>query len=195
MATLVMDCEVSFLPWEEDWRRNKTEILSVCSIFNTETQDMTSYHEDDIQEAIDVLLAADRIIGHNIKGFDFHVLDNYRPGIVGKLSPKALDTMLYLFAKTGRFFKLDDLGQDNVGYGKLESAVSPSRMFRMGMFNLLDEYNRQDVRLNWDLFVAGNVNKYLVVRDDEEIKMVEVEWEYENYPDVSLTESLKKRAG
>ena len=84
MSSLVFDIET------DDLNATKIWCISTCDI---DTEELNSYYGDSLQEGLAVLESADKLVGHNIIGFDIPVINNLlnvdlskKPLIAGKAS-------------------------------------------------------------------------------------------------------------
>ena len=66
MSSLVFDIETDGLDATKIW------CISTCDIH---TEELNSYYGDSLQEGLTVLQDADKLIGHNIIGFDIPVVN------------------------------------------------------------------------------------------------------------------------
>ena len=90
MKTLFFDIETNKI---EDWS-NLSDLHTVhcLSIYDPTTPKMITYHGAGIQNGLQELAKADRIVGHNVIGFDLPALSKlygFHPPLI-----RVLDTML-----------------------------------------------------------------------------------------------------
>ena len=96
---------------------------------------------------------ADRVIGYNIFGFDYKVLNRYYPGDLTRLP--SLDLMLEIEKSVGRRLKLDDVAHGSLGTGKSGNGLMAIEYFRKGEIEKLRSYCQQDVKVTKEVYEFG----------------------------------------
>ena len=102
-----------------------------CSCVGTCTEGMGdpifhTWWEPAVPELIDHLNQHDRIVGFNIKRFDYAVLSAY--GKVDHLVGKTVDILEMIYSKLGFRISLQGLAKANFGLGKLGTGVQAPRV-------------------------------------------------------------------
>lgn len=162
--------------------------VSLVGIYSYATDKYESFLEPELPKLWRLLEAADRIIGYNLIGFDYPVLNRYYPGNL--LTFPTLDIMAVLEKKIGFRVKLDDVAQATVGVAKSGNGLMAVEYFRRGEIDKLREYCLQDVKVTKEVYDAGLKNKKINYTDRLG-KLVKVDIDFElnkqNSQPVSLT--------
>jgi DEAD/DEAH box helicase domain-containing protein len=117
------------------------------------------FEEDEVELLVRTLAAAERIVGHNLLGFDYPVLTKYvDAGRISKLEPRTVDTLKLLHGATGVRIGLDDLAKLNLGRSKTDDPRMVPQLWRSGQHDRVKSYLRSDVELTRDIYQFG-VNK------------------------------------
>lgn len=120
----------------------------------------TFFEENQVEKLIEILNDADLIVGHNLFGFDYIVIQPYiDKGIIENLYPKTFDTMLELNKITGCYTSLDDLCKRNLGISKNEDSIKIPGMWRNGEFDRVKKYLLNDLRMTEALYNHGKNKK------------------------------------
>ena len=122
-----------------------------------------TWWEDQIPELIRYLQQHDRIVGFNIKRFDYGVLSAY--GDVGLLNHKTVDILEMIHAKLGFRISLQSLANTNLGSSKLGTGVDAIKWWRAGDFSSLESYCREDVKITRMLYHKILADGYLLYDD------------------------------
>lgn len=151
---IVLDLETQ-KSFDEVGGRNFADLgVTVVGTFSYETGEYRAYMEDEIGELEKLISEATRIIGFNIKRFDFPVLQPYTKRL--KLSELPyLDLMEELEKILGHRLSLQSLATATLNEGKSGSGLDAIRYFRDGEIEKLKKYCLDDVRLTKELYEYG----------------------------------------
>ncbi|HEX9710859.1 MAG TPA: hypothetical protein VGB42_12945 [Candidatus Thermoplasmatota archaeon] len=118
--------------------------------------DVEFFEEDEAELLVGTLLAADRVVGHNVLAFDYLVMEPYvgEPR-VARLKEKTIDMLAALREPTGVRIGLDDLAQLNLGKGKTDDPRMVPTLWRRGERERVRSYLRSDVELTREVFEYG----------------------------------------
>src|SRR5687768_5884183 len=137
--------------------------VSLVGLYSYATDTYESFMEPDLPKLWRVLESADRIIGYNLFGFDYHVLNTYYPGDLHKFP--TLDVMKEIEHKLGFRIKLDDVAHGSLGVGKSGNGLQAIEFFRRGEIDKLREYCLQDVKVTKEVYEFGLSNKHVKFKD------------------------------
>jgi DEAD/DEAH box helicase domain-containing protein len=137
--------------------------VSLVGVYDYATDKYESYMEPDLPKLWRAMEAADRIIGYNIIGFDFPVLNTYYPGDLMKFP--MLDIMAEIEKKIGFRVKLDDVAHASLGVGKSGNGLQAIEFFRRGEIDKLRDYCLQDVKVTKEVYEFGLTNKHVRYKD------------------------------
>ena len=176
MNDIFFDLETQKSIQEVGGRENiKLLRVSVAVTFSTTANAFKSYTEKDVPALIADLKAADRVIGFNLKQFDYTVLKYYSAERLNDLP--TLDLMEDLYNKLGFRIGLDALAEATLGAKKSADGLLAIRWFREGKLDQLISYCRDDVEITKRLFEAGRDHGFVQYFDrDGRTKRVAVAW-------------------
>ena len=138
-------------------------LISVIGVYFYETDEYRCYEEKEFTELWPRLERADRIIGYNIKGFDFPVMNNYYPGDF--LSFPLLDIMAEIEKVLGFRLKLDDVASASIGHGKTGHGLQAVDWWRQGEKEKVKQYCLDDVRVTKEVYEYGLKYKAIAYED------------------------------
>lgn len=150
--------------------------VSLVGLYEYATDTYTSYLEPDLPKLWRVLEGADRIIGYNLFGFDYQVLNTYYAGDLAKFP--TLDIMAEIEKKLGFRIKLDDVAHGSLGTGKSGNGLQAIEFFRRGEIDKLRDYCLQDVKVTKEVYEFGLANKNVRFKDRQG-QMVQVPVDFE----------------
>ncbi len=162
--------------------------VSLVGAYSYATDSYTSYLEPDLPKLWQLLESADRIIGYNLFGFDYPVLNTYYPGDFASFP--TLDIMKEIEKIIGYRVKLDDVAHACLGTGKSGNGLQAIEFFRRGEIDKLREYCLQDVKVTKEVYEYGLANKLVRFKDRMgEPVNVDVDFSLEKAPKnpISLT--------
>jgi DEAD/DEAH box helicase domain-containing protein len=137
--------------------------VSLVGLYDYATDQYTHYMEADLPKLWRVLEGADRIIGYNLFGFDYQVLNTYYRGDLSKFP--TLDIMKDIADKIGFRIKLDDVAHGSLGTGKSGNGLQAIEFFRRGEIDKLRDYCLQDVKVTKEVYEFGLTNKLIKYKD------------------------------
>lgn len=163
---LVLDVETQRSAEEVGgWDRADKMGLAVAVTQDLETGEVAVYTEAEVDQLLAALVAARRIIGFNVRRFDFAVLRGYRQLDFEGLP--TLDILEEVHASLGFRLSLNHLAQETLGAPKLADGLQSLRWWKAGEREKVIEYCRADVDLTRRLFKFGWEHGYLVYRDHQ----------------------------
>jgi len=122
--TIVFDLETTTLIPKienEDEAEKRKEIkklrISVLCCFDYDSKEYSFYTEKNIKDFLERVKTVDKIVGYNILGFDYLVLEKY--GFETPPKDKSVDIFDIIRTDTGEWISLDALSRANLGRGKL----------------------------------------------------------------------------
>ncbi len=149
--------------------------VSVAVTLSAATGEFKTYTEPDVSTLIADLKAAARVIGFNLRQFDYAVLKFYTPERLNDLP--TLDLLEDLYNKLGFRLGLDALAHATLGASKTADGLQAIRWFREGRMEELIEYCKADVAITRQLFEFGKTRGYIEYFDKRGSKRkVSVTW-------------------
>lgn len=160
--------------FEEVGGRNHMEKLeiSVAVTYNSKTDEYTTYREHQLEDMVEELKTAEVVVGFNIIGFDYPVLQPYTQFDLYQLP--TMDMMLGLEHELGYRIGLDKVASATLGLGKSGHGLQAIDWYREGQWDLLIKYCRQDVKVTKDIFEFARDNGFLYIPAAGSRRKVEV---------------------
>jgi len=137
--------------------------ISLVGIYRYETDTYESFLEPDLPKLWPILENADRIIGYNLLGFDYPVMNAVYAGDLTKFP--TLDIMVEIQKNLGFRIKLDDVAHGSLGTGKSGNGLQAIEFFRRGEIDKLRDYCLQDVKVTKEVYEYALANKYVQFKD------------------------------
>ncbi len=147
-----------------------------CSVtLNALTQEFQNYLEAEVEHLITALQNAGRVIGFNLKNFDYAVLQPYTNVKLSRLP--TLDLLEEIYRALGFRVSLDTLASATLEVSKSADGVQAVQWYKAGEMEKLLEYCRQDVSFTQRLYLFGKERGFLWYWDRERRKKkVAVSW-------------------
>ena len=161
MNIVVFDLETQNLFEDVGGRGNIGALKVSCGVtWNSTRNDFIVYWEKDVPALIAELQSAGRVIGFNIKGFDYEVLRPYAPNVRLQFLP-TLDIMDELFRTLSFRVSLDAVARATLGDGKSASGLQAVEWWRAGELDKLAEYCKVDVDVTRRIYEFGCENGFV----------------------------------
>jgi len=137
--------------------------VSLVGVYSYADDKYSSFLEPDLPKLWRLLESADRIIGYNLLGFDYRVLNSYYPGDLTKFP--TLDILYEIERAIGFRVKLDDVAHACLGSGKSGNGLQAIEFFRRGELDKLRDYCLQDVKVTKEVYEFGLRHKTVKYKD------------------------------
>jgi DEAD/DEAH box helicase domain-containing protein len=137
--------------------------ISLVGVYDYATDQYLSFLEPDLPKMWPLLEQADRIIGYNLYGFDYAVMNTYYPGDFMQFP--TLDIMKEIEKSIGFRVKLDDVAHGSLGEGKSGDGLQAIEFFRRGEIDKLRDYCLQDVKVTKEVYEFGLQNGFVKFKD------------------------------
>jgi DEAD/DEAH box helicase domain-containing protein len=155
MNVVVFDLETQNLFEDVGGRNNIASLKVSCAVsWSSLRNDFLVYWEYDVPALIAELKSAGRVIGFNVKRFDYEVLRPYAPNEPLQFLP-TLDIMEELFRALGFRVSLDAVARATLGDSKSASGIQAVDWWRTGELGKLAEYCRVDVDVTRRIYEFG----------------------------------------
>lgn len=163
--------------------------IAVVATFDTETEELRAFTEENLTELWGVIEQADILVGYNSDHFDIPLLNKYYLGDLGNL--RSLDLMKEVSKSLGRKISLDTLVAATLGKKKTGSGLQSVEWWANGEYEKVKEYCKDDVMLTKELYDFILKNRYVKYIDSGFVKMIDVDTAgWETKLDQSMTRSL-----
>jgi DEAD/DEAH box helicase domain-containing protein len=173
MRKIVFDIETSNL--FQDVASNDPAALdmSVCCIYDYETDKYSSFTKETLGELWPIFEKADMLIGFNSDHFDIPILNKYYSGDLTKI--KSLDLLKEVKNSLGRRIKLDTIAEATLGKNKSGHGLEAVVWWRNGEKQKVIDYCTQDVKITKDVYEYALKNKLLKYQDGKTIKDIKLD--------------------
>ena len=177
MNLVFFDLESQNLFQDVGGRENISKLRVACGItWSTQTNDFSVYWEKDVPALINELRSATKVIGFNLKGFDYLVLQPYAPEVRFASIP-TVDMLLDLQKNLGFRIGLDSIASATLGAAKTADGVQAVEWFREGPLEKIAEYCKADVEITRRVYEFGRDNGYIFYKSKLGSKLkVAVQW-------------------
>lgn len=173
----VLDLETQKI-FDEIGSRNPGELgVSVVGVYFFENDEYVCYEESKIGELEARLANVSRIIGFNIRRFDFPALQPYLKHIdLAKM--EMLDLLEELEKILGHRVSLQSVASATLGVGKSGSGLDAVHYYRSGEMEKLKKYCLDDVKITKEVYEFGKKNGlvYYLSKDGSNRLTAKVAW-------------------
>lgn len=150
--------------------------VSVAVTYNTEDGAFHRYTEANLAELFEELKQADLVVGYNLYGFDYPVLQQYTQDLVLADLP-TVDMMVELQKRLGFRPKLDSVASATLKVGKSADGLQAVQWWREGRIEEIFRYCEQDVEVTRRVYEFGKRYRYVQYFDRRyQIRKVPVAW-------------------
>lgn len=150
--------------------------ISVAVSYDSQDASFHRYLEADAEQLALDLQSTDLVVGYNLYGFDYPVLQQYTDKVVLAELP-TVDMMRELQKLLGFRPKLDSVASATLQVGKSADGLQAVRWWREGKINEILAYCQQDVVVTRDLYLFGKNNRYVQYFDRQyRLRKVPVSW-------------------
>lgn len=161
MNYVFFDLETQNLFQDVGGRENIEKLRVACGVtWSTQTNDFSVYWETDVPALIEELKSATKIVGYNLRGFDYRVLQPYAPETRFASLP-TLDLLLDLQRILGFRISLDSIASASLGLTKTADGMQSVEWFRAGELDKVAEYCKADVDITRRVYEFGRVNGHI----------------------------------
>jgi DEAD/DEAH box helicase domain-containing protein len=160
MNQVYFDLETQKL-FQEIGGRDPSKLLLACGVtFSTSTNEYKVYWEDQAISLVDELKLADRVVGFNIREFDYEVLRRYMPDF-NFSTIRTLDLLIDLSRTLNFRIPLDSLAKASLGMNKTADGIQSVEWFRSGEKEKVAEYCKADVDITRRIYEFGRDNGFV----------------------------------
>ena len=135
------------------WKNIHLMKMSVGVVYETGPGEYRVFEEDQVQDLIAALKAADMVVGFNVIRFDYTVLSGYTPEDLTQIP--TFDLLQDLERRLGHRVKLDDVASATLGTSKSGHGLQALRWWKEGKVQEIIDYCRQDVKVTKEVYEFG----------------------------------------
>jgi len=157
------------------WGNSHLMKLSVGVIWDSLEEKYISYWEKDAEKLVEKLKSADLVVGFNVIGFDYSVLQPYSKVDLNEIN--TFDMLIDVKKRLGFRLSLNHLAQESFGAEKSADGLLALKWFKEGKMDLIEEYCIKDVEITRDLFLFGKENGYVKYKSKGKgVQELKVDW-------------------
>ena len=177
MNIVVFDIETQNLFEDVGGRGNIGALKVSCAVsWSSLRDDFAVYWEKDVPALVQELKSATKVVGFNLKGFDYRVLQPYAPDARFASIP-TLDMLFDLHQILGFRVSLDNVANASLGANKTADGLKAVEWFRAGELDKVAEYCKADVDITRRVFEFGRDNGHIYYKSKLGSKLkVNVKW-------------------
>ncbi len=153
--------------------------LAIGVVWDSRDQQFSVYRENDAIKLAEKLHTADLVVGFNVIGFDYTVLEGYGPFNLEKINTFDMlrDIKKILNFRLG----LNHLAQYTLNAEKSADGLVSLQWFKEGKIDKIIEYCKQDVAITRDLFLFGEEKGFVKYKTRSgKIEDIKVNWKVAN---------------
>ena len=135
------------------WHRARDMGVSVAVLYDAGPDAFLPFEQDALPEMFRLLARADLVVGFNILGFDYAVLQPFADIRLHDLP--TLDMLTQVHKQLGRRVSLDKLAQATLNAEKSADGLAALRWWKEGRLAQIAEYCRMDVDITRRLYLYG----------------------------------------
>ena len=150
MHKIVFDIETSNTFYDIDSNDPANLNLSLIAIYDSKTNEYSSYVQEELHKLWPILEKADMLIGYNSDHFDIPLLNKYYSGDLKQI--KSLDVMKEVKNAIGRRPKLDHIAEATLGEKKIANGLEAIRWWRNGEIEKVRKYCLKDVEITKKIY-------------------------------------------
>lgn len=163
--------------------------LSVVCIYDSETEEYSSYLEKDLPKLWPIIEKADMLVSFNGDHFDIPILNKYYAGDLTKI--KSLDLLSEIKKVLGRRIKLDNIASATLGKNKSGHGLDAIVWWKNGEIDKIIKYCLEDVKITKEVYEFAMKNGHLKYPDLGAIKEIKLDTKnWEKKIDTVLTLSM-----
>lgn len=189
MRKIIFDCETANIFTDVGSSDARDLDLSVVCIYDSETDQYSSYFQEELKNLWPILEKADLLIGYNSDHFDIPLLNKYYSGDLSKM--KSLDLLKEIKKSLGRRIKLDTVAEATLGKNKSSHGLEAVTWWKQGKKEEVKNYCLDDVKITKEIYEYALKNGILKYKDGGVIKDIKIDTaSWDQKADSALTHTL-----
>ena len=154
--------------------------LAVGVVWDSIDQDYFVYEEKDAKILVEKLQTADLVIGFNVIGFDYTVLQPYSDFDLQEIN--TFDMLVDVKKLLNFRLSLNHLAQHTLNAKKSADGLMSLQWYKEGRIDKIIHYCKQDVEITRDLFLYGEEHGYVNYQSRSGNPLqLEVNWKATNF--------------
>ena len=160
------------------WENAHKMKLAVGVVWDSLEEQYFAYLETEALKLVEKLRTADRVVGFNVVGFDYVVLQPYANIDLREIP--TFDMLIDIRKKLGFRLSLNHLAQQTFNAEKSADGLLSLKWWKEGKIDQIIEYCIKDVEITRDLFLFGVNNGYIeYLNKNSDAQKLEVKWRAE----------------
>ncbi len=135
------------------WSNSHLMKLAVGVVWDSREKRHFTYLEQDAVKLAEKLQSADLVVGFNVIGFYYSVLQPYSPCDLQEIP--TFDMLMYVHKKLGHRLSLNSIAQATLNAKKSADGLISLQWYKEGKMDKIIEYCIQDVEITRDVFLHG----------------------------------------
>ena len=127
--------------------------LAVGVVWDSLDREFFTYEEKDARQLADKLSTADLVVGFNVIGFDYTVLQPYSDFDLQEIN--TFDMLVDVKKRLGFRLSLNHLAQHTLNAKKSADGLISLQWYKEGKISKIIQYCKQDVEITRDLYLFG----------------------------------------
>ena len=157
------------------WENAHKMKLAVGVVWDSFEERIFTYLEVDSMKLVEKIRSADLVVGFNVVGFDYAVLQPYAEIDLGEIP--TFDMLVDIRKKLGFRLSLNHLAQQTLNAKKSADGLLSLNWWKEGKIDQIIEYCIKDVEITRDLFLFGVKNGYVEYQSKNRgLQKLEVDW-------------------
>ena len=130
--------------------------LAVGVVWDSLDREFFTYEEKDARQLVDKLRTADLVVGFNVIGFDYTVLQPYSDFDLQEIN--TFDMLVDVKKRLGFRLSLNHLAQHTLNAKKSADGLISLQWYKEGKISKIIQYCKQDVEITRDIYLFGEKN-------------------------------------
>ncbi len=144
--------------------------ISIVCLHDSETEEYSSYLQEDFGKLWPVIEKADLLITFNGDHFDIPLLNKYYSGDLSKI--KSLDILKEVRNSIGRRVKLDQIAEGTLGKKKSGHGLEAITWWRNGEIDKIKKYCIDDVKITKEVYEYALKHKELKFKEGGKLNKI-----------------------
>ena len=154
--------------------------LAVGVVWDSLEKEYFTYLEDQAEQLVDKLDSADLVVGFNVIGFDYTVLQPYASIDLQEIN--TFDMIIDVKKHLGFRLSLNHLATETLKAEKSADGLVSLQWFKEGKMDKIIKYCKQDVAITRDLFLYGEEHGHVFYKSRSgQQQKLQVDWKTANF--------------
>ncbi len=133
--------------------------ISIAVVYDSLKHSFTAYTQDELETMFIHLQKAELVIGFNIIGFDYKVLQPFSK--YNLLNLPTLDLLVQVTKSLSYRVSLDNIAKATLGLGKNANGMQALTWWKQGRLDEITTYCKQDVDVTRQIYLYGHKERHI----------------------------------